>query len=124
MRDIILVLSDQHNGNVTSLNDETVFTPNLMKLSETSQIFENAYCNNPLCVPSRMSFLSGQNPFETGIFDNEVVLPSNIPTIASKFSEKGYRSVLVGRMHFKGNDQYHGFTERYVGDITTQWWKQ
>ncbi len=34
----------------------------------------------------------------------------------------GYRSFLVGRLHFMGVDQFHGFDERYVGDITNQYW--
>lgn len=124
MRDIILVLSDQHSGLSTSYMNSIVNTPCLENLIQTSQTFEYAYCNNPLCVPSRMSFLTGKCSSEIGIFDNNVVLPSDIPTIADKLNEKGYRSVLVGRMHFKGNDQHHGFNERYVGDITTQWWNQ
>lgn len=124
MRNIILILSDQHSGLATSMTNKAVKTPNLELMCKTGQFFENAYCNNPLCVPSRMSFLSGKSSFETGIFDNDTVLLSSEETLADKFNLKGYRTVLVGRMHFKGNDQKHGFQERYVGDITTQWWNQ
>lgn len=124
MRDIVIVMSDQHSGLKTSLSNDIAITPNLEKLAETSQYFENAYCNFPLCVPSRMSFLSGKHPGELGILDNDVVLDNHQKTIADKMTAAGYRTVLVGRMHFKGDNQLHGFTERYVGDITTQFWNQ
>lgn len=124
MRDIVIVMSDQHSGLKTSFSTDIAITPNLEKLADTSQYFENAYCNFPLCVPSRMSFLSGKHPSELGILDNDVILDNHQKTIADKMTAAGYRTVLVGRMHFKGDNQLHGFTERYVGDITTQFWNQ
>jgi choline-sulfatase len=124
MKDIVLIISDQHCGFNTSIFDnETANTPNLKKLAETSTVFQNNYCNNPLCVPSRMSFLSGKESGDIKVLDNDALLPSSTKTIADKYSEAGYRTILVGRMHFKGSDQHHGFNERYVGDITTQYWK-
>lgn len=106
------------------MNGPIKCTPFLEQLTQRAQYFENAYCNNPLCVPSRMSFLSGKSSSQLGIYDNDVMLPSEVETLAGKLSRQGYRTVLVGRMHFKGDDQKHGFEERYVGDITTQWWGQ
>lgn len=85
-------------------------------------VFSNAYCNAPLCVPSRCSFLSGRLPHETGIFDNDSLLPEDVPTLAHAMALAGYETVLAGRMHFKGSDQDHGFAQRLVGDITTQFW--
>lgn len=124
MKDIVLVLSDQHSGCSTSIYNSIIQTPHLDEINLEAQVFTNAYCNNPLCVPSRMSFLSGKEPSELGIYNNDQILESNEETIASKLKNAGYRTVLVGRMHFKGQDQCHGFEERYVGDITTQWWNQ
>lgn len=124
MRNIILVMSDQHSACATSMSGPIKCTPHLEEIAKRSQYFENAYCNNPLCVPSRMSFLSGKSSSDLGIYDNNVFLPSNIETIADHMNQQGYRTVLVGRMHFKADDQKHGFQERYVGDITTQWWNQ
>ncbi len=123
MRDIVMVLSDQHSGLKTSLNEQIIKTPNIEKLTESSQYFENAYCNFPLCVPSRMSFLTGKHPNQLGILNNDVILDDEQKTIADKMTKAGYRTILVGRMHFKGENQNHGFLERYVGDITTQFWK-
>lgn len=118
MKDIILVMSDQHNGCMTSTAD----TPFFDEWKKSSTIFQHAYTTCPLCVPARSSFLTGRYPHELGIFDNDTALSSNEPTIAHALGLAGYRTVLAGRMHFKGYDQYHGFDERYVGDITTQFW--
>lgn len=124
-KDIILIMSDQHNGRYTSMSDTmNDVTPELKSIANQGTYFPNTYCNAPLCVPSRMSFLSGKLPSDNGVLDNDSTLNSDVVTIAHKMSLEGYKTILVGRMHFKGVDQYHGFDERYLGDITTQFWGQ
>lgn len=121
MKDIILILSDQHAGRAMgSLNNE-IATPSLDAMVNEGIYFPHAYCNSPLCVPSRMSFLTGNLPNQNQIFNNDSVLSADIPTIAHGLGSVGYKTVLVGRMHFKGEDQNHGFDKRLVGDITTQY---
>lgn len=121
--DIVLVLSDQHSGLETDLpGGNGTPTPFLTRLGRQGMVFSQAYCNAPLCVPSRCSFLSGRLPHETGIFDNDGLLPEDMPTLAHAMTLAGYDTVLAGRMHFKGSDQSHGFARRLVGDITTQFW--
>lgn len=123
LNDILLVLSDQHNGRFTSMaGGGLAETPCLEKIAKSSAVFSRAYCNSPLCVPSRSSFLTGRLPHELGIFDNDALLPEDMPTIAHAMTDAGYETVLAGRMHFKGQDQNHGFARRLVGDITTQYW--
>lgn len=114
---IVIIMSDQHSG--VNLN---ALTPNLDKIKLNSHVFNNAYCNNPLCVPSRMSFLTAKESNEICIYDNDGYLKDNEKTIAHHMKNSGYRTILVGRMHFKGDNQLHGFSERYVGDITTKYW--
>lgn len=115
-------MSDQHGQAYTQMEHPDIDTPNLMELAGEGLSFDRCYCSAPLCVPSRMSFLSGKLPAGLGIFDNDSTLPSDMPTIAHALGERGYRTVLIGRMHFKGDDQRHGFDERLVGDITSQFW--
>lgn len=122
MRHIILVMSDQHNGRCISLQDQSIRTPNLERIAKEGRYYPHAYCNAPLCVPSRMSFLAGAYPSELQIFNNDTTLPVDMPTLAHTLGSIGYRTVLIGRMHFKGEEQHHGFDERYVGDITSQYW--
>lgn len=96
--------------------DPVVFTPNLDGLAARGTTFSNAYCASPICVPSRVSMLTGRHPHENRVWTNSHGLDSSIPTFAHALGAAGYRPVQIGRMHFVGPDQLHGFAERYVGD--------
>ena len=122
MKDILLVLSDQHAYPFTSFADDRIETPAIGRVAQDGLCCDRCYCNAPLCVPSRMSLLTGKLPSELNIFNNDTVLPADIPTIAHAFGIAGYHTVLIGRMHFKGDEQKHGFDERLAGDITSQYW--
>jgi len=94
-----------------------VKAPNLAALGEGGVVFENAYCNSPLCAPSRFSMLTGQLPSRTGVYDNASEMPSQVPTFAHYLRHLGYHTILCGKMHFVGADQLHGFEERLTTDI-------
>jgi choline-sulfatase len=115
---ILIVCSDQHSVHVSgSYGNKIISTPNLDRLSREGTQFDAAYCNCPLCVPSRMSFLSGLYPFKCDVLNNGCILDSRIPTFPYLLGGAGYHTVLSGRMHFVGPDQLHGFVERLVGDV-------
>jgi choline-sulfatase len=114
---LLYIHSDQHNPYVTGCyGNPLVQTPNLDRLAQSGAIFENAYCPSPICVPSRMSTLTGQHPYQNRVWTNQHVLDSAIPTFAHAMGAAGYWPVLVGRMHALGPDQLHGYAERLVGD--------
>ncbi|MCF7838720.1 MAG: sulfatase-like hydrolase/transferase [Candidatus Marinimicrobia bacterium] len=115
---ILLICSDQHNARLAGCyGDQWVETPNLDRLARAGVTYEAAYCNAPLCVPSRMSFLTGRQPFRIGALTNGAILDSRQTTIAHALGGAGYHTALAGRMHFVGPDQYHGYLERPIGDI-------
>ena len=117
--DILIYLSDQHDGRVMGCAGHPVVeTPNLDALASEGTMFENAYTSCPLCVPARMSFLTGRLPVHTGVYTNRGSIPSEMPTFLHLLALAGYETVLCGRMHFEGEDQRHGFTKRIAGDIT------
>lgn len=114
---LLYIHSDQHSPHVTGCyGDDLVETPNLDNLAANGVVFENAYCCSPICVPSRMSMLSGRHPFQNEVWTNEHCLESRIPTIAHAMGAAGYQPELVGRMHSVGPDQLHGYAARFVGD--------
>jgi len=116
---IIFIFSDQHNASVLGCaGDPYVRTPNIDKLAAKGTMFNNFYCNSPLCGPSRSSMLAGLLPSETGVYNNMQCLPSDKATFVHSLAVAGYETVLSGRMHFVGPDQRHGFEKRFVGDIT------
>jgi choline-sulfatase len=115
---IMLIMADQLAAHALSLYGNTVCkTPNLERLAAQGTVFENSYSNNPLCVPSRASMLSGLLSPNIGVFDNANELPSSVPTMAHYLRHAGYWTELCGKMHFIGPDQEHGFDQRSVTDV-------
>lgn len=92
-------------------------TPSISRLAEEGVVFQNAYCNFPLCAPSRASMMSGLLPSEIGVYDNGAEFTASIPTFAHYLRQLGYRCELAGKMHFVGPDQLHGFDERLTCDL-------
>jgi choline-sulfatase len=116
---ILLIMVDQMTaGFIGALGHPAAITPNLDGLVANGVSFENAYCNSPICVPARASFMTGNLPHRTGVFDNGSELPASTPTLAHHLSRAGYNTILAGKMHFVGPDQLHGFNERLTGDIS------
>lgn len=91
--------------------------PHMAKAAAEGVVFESAYCNSPLCAPSRYAFMSGRLPSRIGAYDNAAEFPAEIPTFAHALRKGGYRTILSGKMHFCGADQLHGFEERLTTDI-------
>ncbi|MCB0080709.1 MAG: sulfatase-like hydrolase/transferase, partial [Caldilineaceae bacterium] len=67
---------------------------------------------------SRMCMLTGRNARECGAWDNNTILDPALPTLPKVLAAAGYTTCLVGKMHFGGNLQFHGFQHRPYGDLT------
>ncbi|MCL5275492.1 MAG: sulfatase-like hydrolase/transferase [Chloroflexi bacterium] len=114
---LLYIHTDQHNPYVTGCyGDPLIQTPNLDRLAANGVVFDDTYCPSPICVPSRMSMLTGRHPCQNEVWTNSHVLDSGIPTLAHAMGAAGYRPILIGRMHSIGPDQLHGYAERLVGD--------
>ena len=94
-----------------------VNTPAIDSLAREGVLFERAYCNSPICAPSRHSFMSGRYTWRTNSWHNGSVPPTNLPSIASYLSDHGYYTATMGKMHFVGPDQHWGFQHRPYGDF-------
>ena len=115
---ILLIMADQLTAKALPMyGHKIVKVPNLMRLAERSAVFTNAYCNFPICAPSRYSMLSGRLAHSIGAFDNASEFAAATPTIAHYLDNLGYRTTLCGKMHFVGPDQLHGYQERLITDI-------
>ena len=114
---ILFIESDQHNPAIMGHSGNSVIrTPNLDALAARGVTFENNYCASPICVPSRAAMMTGQFPYQNEVWTNSQFLHSGVPTFAHSLGAGGYQPVQIGRMHFFGPDQFHGFTERFIGD--------
>lgn len=119
---LLYIMSDQHTQRVTGCyGDPIVRTPALDRLAARGVTFENAYTPSPICLPARMSALTGCYPVTQECWTNTDMLPSDRATFAHALGAAGYRPILVGRLHAIGPDQLHGFARREVGDHSTNW---
>ena len=115
---ILIIMVDQLNGTLFPDGPaDWLHAPNLKALAAKSTRFKNAYTASPLCAPGRASFMSGQLPSRTQVYDNAAEFASSIPTYAHHLRRAGYQTCLSGKMHFVGPDQLHGFEERLTTDI-------
>lgn len=117
---VLFFLSDQHAPDfLRCCGNANIRTPNLDALAAEGTLFTNAYCQNPLCVPSRASLLTGKYSRNIGLYENRHILGEDALTLPGVFAENGYRTCLVGKTHFNGS-QFHGYAERPYGDFLGQ----
>jgi choline-sulfatase len=105
-------MSDQHTANLMGCAGAGfVRTPNMDRLAERGVRFANAYCAHPHCVPSRASLMTGLQTYKIPCYDNGSSFRSDLPTWAHMLRESGYHTILNGKMHFVGEDYFHGYHE-------------
>jgi choline-sulfatase len=115
---ILVLMVDQLNGTLFPDGPaDWLHVPHLKRLSERSVRFSNAYTASPLCAPGRASFMSGQLPSRTRVYDNAAEFASSIPCYTHHLRRAGYYTCLSGKMHFVGPDQLHGFEDRLTTDV-------
>jgi len=119
---LFIIIEDLRDGVLGCYNSPVVKTPNIDKLAEKSVLFTKAYCQFPVCNPSRSSFLTGLRPDTTGILDNVKPLfheHPNIVTLPGVFKSSGYYTARLGKVfHGSGkHDDPHAWVETFdLGD--------
>ena len=119
---ILFLMSDEHSFRFLSSRPyenggEPCRTPTLDGLIERGANFDAAYCQMPLCTPSRISLLAGRHSHRCGAWSNSSVLDPEIPTFASHLGQHGYATATIGKMHLGGSPQHAGFQTRPYGDF-------
>jgi len=104
---VLLLMTDEHNARVTGCyGDSLIQTPTLDGLAERGVRFTANYCQNPVCVPSRVSMVGGRMPSQLGCFGNsDIPEYQNMTTLADAFINAGYRTVWLGKEHW-GNPRF------------------
>jgi len=98
---ILLITSDQqHYSTLGSVNPH-IQTPAFDRLAREGTRFDRAYCNNPVCSPSRSTLITGQYPSWHGCWTIGVKLPEDVPTVGDVYQQHGYVTSLIGKAHFQ-----------------------
>lgn len=98
---VLLILTDQQRWDALgAAGNPHIHTPNLDALAARGTLFENAFCNAPVCMPSRQSLLSGQYPSALGSTCNGVEMRQDVPCLHNLLGPYGYRTGQIGKLHF------------------------
>ncbi len=103
---ILMVISDQHNADLIGCAGHTqVHTPNLDRFAASGVRFTNAYTQNTICTPSRVSILSGQYCHNHGIYGLSGPAPSGLDNLMRHCRSHGYRTAAFGKLHLPNRPQ-------------------
>jgi len=109
---LLLIMSDEHSREVAGCyGNPIVRTPNLDALADRGVVFENAYCNSPICVPSRASLATGDYVHRTGYWDSAAPYDGRIPSWHHRVRDAGHEMVSIGKLHFRSADDDNGFSD-------------
>ncbi|WP_461206131.1 sulfatase family protein [Clostridium sp. DL1XJH146] len=98
---LILYTDQQRQDTLGCYGNKYAVTPNLDKLAEKGAKFNNYFVQNPVCMPSRMSFLTGRYCSSIGIGTNGVPLDENACTVNRIVKSYGYNTAQIGKLHFQ-----------------------
>lgn len=117
---ILWICTDQQRWDtIASLGNPHLRTPHLDRLVETGVAFTHAFCQSPICTPSRGSFLTGMYPSAVHVNGNgNEYFPDHPPLVTRLLADAGYDCGLVGKLHLAG--AYHRIEPR-VDDGYRYW---
>ncbi len=108
---VLFLICDDLNCDLGCYGHPLVKTPNIDALAERGVLFPNAYCQYPLCGPSRASFMTGIYPDQTLVKRNAIYIREHVPnvnTMSQMFRDAGYFATRIGKI-------YHYNVPKHVG---------
>ena len=99
---VLLIYTDQQRlDSLGCYGSAHAKTPNLDRLAREGTRFSRYFVNNPVCMPSRMSLLSGRYCSSLGIGTNGIPFPEDAVSVQQILRPYGYRTAQIGKLHFQ-----------------------
>lgn len=113
---IVLIFTDQHRGDTMGCaGNPAAVTPNLDRLAAEGVRFSRCNTNSPLCMPARVSLLSGQHVSRHGIWANNLIeTPRRGPSHVRNIRDAGYHTAMIGKSHLWANHRNDGHTRDHA----------
>lgn len=102
---ILFIMSDDHTTQAFGVYESRLAalnpTPTIDRISQEGITFDNAFCTNSICTPSRATILTGQYSQANGVLDLDGNLPEERQYLAHEMNGLGYETAVVGKWHLK-----------------------
>jgi len=108
---VLFVICDDLNCDLGAYGHPQVRSPNIDRLAARGRLFERAYCQYPLCGPSRASFMTGLYPDQNLVKRNAIYIREHVPTVktlSQMFRDHGYFATRIGKI-------YHYNVPKHIG---------
>jgi choline-sulfatase len=111
---LLIIMSDEHHPRALGVaGHQSVRTPHLDRLAAGGTRFSAAYCNSPICVPSRASFATGRYVHELGYWDNAMAYDGRVPGWGHALQQSGHRVESIGKLHYRNGEDATGFDRQH-----------
>lgn len=126
---ILFIMSDDHAAHAMScytdrmpLRQKINETPNIDRIANEGVIFDNCFCTNSLCTPSRASILTGQYSHKTGVTTIRTHLDNRINTFVNLLHDSGYQTAMIGKWHLGRGKKHYPKGFDYWNILPAQGW--
>lgn len=115
-QNVLILMSDEHSRRALGCyGNEQIATPNLDHLAEGGTRFPNAYCTDPICVPSRASIATGRYPHKIETWDNgRPYTGATAQSWGHRLTDHGADVVTIGKLHYADSADPTGFPDQRV----------
>jgi arylsulfatase A-like enzyme len=101
---ILFIMSDDHASHaVGAYGSRLHTTPNVDRIAAGGMRFDNCFCTNGICAPSRAVILTGKHSHMNGLRDNAAAFDGGQPTLPKILGAAGYATALFGKWHLKSD---------------------
>ena len=121
---VLFIMTDDLSSFIFDYGKDEVIAPNIRALAQRGLRFERAYCQAPLCNPSRTSIMTGRYPHENQIWTNGPHFRGIYPrmkTLPQRFKENGYHTVDIGKIYHNWGQSIHGDPDSWSEPQVYNW---
>lgn len=112
-RNILFIAVDDLRPELSCFGKTKLHTPNIDRLAARGVQFDRAFCQVPICMPSRASLLSGIRPDDTWRDRIAQMCPNGEPSLPHYLRRAGYTTVSIGKVYHYNDDDEAAWTQRY-----------
>ncbi|MBT6149980.1 MAG: sulfatase [Gemmatimonadetes bacterium] len=113
-RNILFIAVDDLRPEIGCFGKAKLHTPNLDRLASWGVQFDRAYCQVPICMPSRASLLSGVRPDDTWRDRIAAMCPNGEPSLPHHLKQAGYTTISIGKIYHYNDDDEEAWSTRYT----------